>query len=390
MGYDSFGKVRSQTNSSVGFRFGFTGRELDAETGNYYYNSRYYDPQVGRFISEDTVGFAGGDANLYRYVGNSPTNYTDPSGEIPVRRWLGSDPSVYTGLAPWANRIDRNERNPIRQRQNQYDEAQRQWALQTIKNNAAYICDTANHYNVTPDAIAGAILWEALENPYDLLTRGQGPLRFTRPNRAGANDFGIPGKIHVKPGSVAEIVENRVRQRRPDGFPQTIGLDLYSDGAPSGQVSVPISKVSAEDRRLILLQRDPTLAIEYIGAILDREARVFEQTSRGFDSKRANPLGAYPIRDQAGLLTAFYQGVDPASGARAFEERRGNFQRTGRADLYPPRPMLPRENATMGPWVSQYRWWIRNYLNDCGCKPRSFTKSPILKVPYPNPGYPAP
>ncbi|MEG4304147.1 RHS repeat-associated core domain-containing protein [Microcoleus sp. D3_18a_C4] len=85
IGYDSFGKVRSQTNPSVGFRFGFTGRELDAETGNYYYNSRYYDPQVGRFISEDTIGFGGGDANLYRYVGNSPTNYTDPSGEqVPV------------------------------------------------------------------------------------------------------------------------------------------------------------------------------------------------------------------------------------------------------------------------------------------------------------------
>ncbi|MEK0192848.1 RHS repeat-associated core domain-containing protein [Microcoleus anatoxicus] len=44
----------------MGFRFGFTGRELDGETGNYYYNSRYYDPQVGRFISEDTVGFGGG------------------------------------------------------------------------------------------------------------------------------------------------------------------------------------------------------------------------------------------------------------------------------------------------------------------------------------------
>lgn len=84
IGYDSFGKVRSQTNPSVGFRFGFTGRELDSETGNYYYNSRYYDPQVGRFISEDTIGFVGGDANLYRYVGNSATNYTDPSGEIPV------------------------------------------------------------------------------------------------------------------------------------------------------------------------------------------------------------------------------------------------------------------------------------------------------------------
>lgn len=39
-----------------------------------------YDPTVGRFITEDPIGFDGGDANTYRYVGNSPTNATDPSG----------------------------------------------------------------------------------------------------------------------------------------------------------------------------------------------------------------------------------------------------------------------------------------------------------------------
>ena len=100
IGYDSFGKVTAQTNPSVGFRFGFTGRELDGETGNYYYNSRYYDPQVGRFISEDTVGFAGGDANLYRYVGNSSTNYTDPSGQlIPTAIPVAAPPGA--GLIPF-------------------------------------------------------------------------------------------------------------------------------------------------------------------------------------------------------------------------------------------------------------------------------------------------
>jgi uncharacterized protein RhaS with RHS repeats len=39
-----------------------------------------YDPTVGRWITEDPIGFEGNDANLYRYVGNSPTNYLDPSG----------------------------------------------------------------------------------------------------------------------------------------------------------------------------------------------------------------------------------------------------------------------------------------------------------------------
>ena len=53
---------------------------MDEETGLYYYRSRYYDPAVGRFINEDTIGFNGGDTNLYRYVSNSPLNYTDPFG----------------------------------------------------------------------------------------------------------------------------------------------------------------------------------------------------------------------------------------------------------------------------------------------------------------------
>ena len=78
--YDSFGNVTSETNPSVDFRYGYTGRERDEETGLDYYRSRYYDPTNGRFISEDTIGFNGGDANLYRYVGNNPINFIDPNG----------------------------------------------------------------------------------------------------------------------------------------------------------------------------------------------------------------------------------------------------------------------------------------------------------------------
>ncbi len=78
--YDSFGNVTSQTNGAVDFRFGYTGREFDAETGLYYYRARYYDARTGQFIGQDPLSFRAGDSNLYRYVGNSPTNLTDPSG----------------------------------------------------------------------------------------------------------------------------------------------------------------------------------------------------------------------------------------------------------------------------------------------------------------------
>jgi RHS repeat-associated protein len=80
--YDSFGKITSETNAAVDFLFAYTGRERDEETGLYYYRARYYDPAVGRFVSEDPMGFAAGDTNLVRYVGNNVTVRTDPSGMI--------------------------------------------------------------------------------------------------------------------------------------------------------------------------------------------------------------------------------------------------------------------------------------------------------------------
>ena len=54
--------------------------EYDSTTGLYYDHARYYDSVVGRFVSQDPEGFAAGDTDLYRYVGNNPTGGTDTSG----------------------------------------------------------------------------------------------------------------------------------------------------------------------------------------------------------------------------------------------------------------------------------------------------------------------
>jgi RHS repeat-associated protein len=78
--YDAFGGVTSQTNESVVFRYGYTARELDTESGLQYNRARYLDSFTGKFISEDPISFKGGDSNLYRYVFNSPIRYTDPMG----------------------------------------------------------------------------------------------------------------------------------------------------------------------------------------------------------------------------------------------------------------------------------------------------------------------
>ena len=78
--YDSFGNLHSQTNAAVDCLFGFTGRPLDRISGLQNNLNRWYDAEVGRWMSKDPIGFEGHDANTYRYVGNSLTNATDPSG----------------------------------------------------------------------------------------------------------------------------------------------------------------------------------------------------------------------------------------------------------------------------------------------------------------------
>ena len=79
--YDSFGNVTSET-AAVDHLFGYTGRAYDEETGLQNNHNRWYDAANGKWLSEDPIGFDGGDANLYRYAFNDVTRRTDPTGEI--------------------------------------------------------------------------------------------------------------------------------------------------------------------------------------------------------------------------------------------------------------------------------------------------------------------
>ena len=60
---------------------GFTGKDWDEDIGLYYFNARWYDPEVGRFISEDSVA---DDPNLYSYCGQNPVNNVDPTGNFSI------------------------------------------------------------------------------------------------------------------------------------------------------------------------------------------------------------------------------------------------------------------------------------------------------------------
>ena len=115
--YDAYGNVTSETNSAVDTIFGYTGRMWDDDLDLQNNLNRWYDPGVGRWLTEDPADFGAGDPNLYRYVGNSPGNFLDSDGlakrkvgnyevkgtghhVIPVALWeeFGFDPDTYEFL----------------------------------------------------------------------------------------------------------------------------------------------------------------------------------------------------------------------------------------------------------------------------------------------------
>ena len=71
----------------------FAGRENDG-TGLYFLRGRYFSPSLQRFMSEDPIGFSGGDPNLYSYVDNQPTMFVDPFGYIKGERGLEGNPTA--------------------------------------------------------------------------------------------------------------------------------------------------------------------------------------------------------------------------------------------------------------------------------------------------------
>lgn len=87
--YDAYGTIVDQTGT-VEQPYTYTGRELDSESGLYYYRARYYDPTNGRFLQKDP---ASGDAGftMYHYADGLPTGLRDPEGLATVMAGGGSN-----------------------------------------------------------------------------------------------------------------------------------------------------------------------------------------------------------------------------------------------------------------------------------------------------------
>ena len=110
--YDAWGNCTEKLLNIAGTNnfarsnpFRYRGYYLDTETGLYYVSSRYYDPEIGRFINADVTTYLGANNdlnsyNLYAYCGNNPVMRIDISGYVwreiitgktnPVGEWIGN------------------------------------------------------------------------------------------------------------------------------------------------------------------------------------------------------------------------------------------------------------------------------------------------------------
>ncbi len=94
--YYPFGDTR-QDNGPFVANYRYTGQELDSETGLYNYNARLYDPELGRFMSPDSIvpDLSNPQSlNRYGYVNNNPTNFTDPTGHDPTMTFIIGETEV--------------------------------------------------------------------------------------------------------------------------------------------------------------------------------------------------------------------------------------------------------------------------------------------------------
>ena len=100
--YDAYGNLAAPQAATDTNRYLFSTKEFDRRSGLYYFGARYYDPEIGRWLTPDPLGFVNGP-NMYAYVDNNPINEIDPYGLFSWNRgWREAIKGVVKGgTAGW-------------------------------------------------------------------------------------------------------------------------------------------------------------------------------------------------------------------------------------------------------------------------------------------------
>jgi len=157
--YSAFGTVLDESSPSNGDRMmGFAGMERDTVSGMNLALERVENPGTGRWTSQDPIGFAAGDTNLYRYVGNGPTSSSDPTGltgdePTPMGRHRPGGSEHTKG--PRNSTKDKHTRGRARQKQDQGNEKKdkkpgwKSYKKEITVVSAAIVCGTIAYWIIS-------------------------------------------------------------------------------------------------------------------------------------------------------------------------------------------------------------------------------------------------
>jgi RHS repeat-associated protein len=125
--YDAYGNVINDTNPALDIPFGFAGGLKDNHTGLIRFGYRDFDPETGRWTARDPIGFAGGDTNLYGYVGANPIMFFDPNGLVKTDKWFGHNDQSFREWVHDIKQDDGGLRGADNYTKKELDEMYRQW-----------------------------------------------------------------------------------------------------------------------------------------------------------------------------------------------------------------------------------------------------------------------
>ena len=104
--YDAFGRLSAGASGSTS-HYAFASERVDPESDLIFLRARYYDPDIGRFITKDPLGYSAG-FNAYLYCGNNPVNAVDPLGlEAEDPEWLPKVAWFLKIMGLWNDALDR-------------------------------------------------------------------------------------------------------------------------------------------------------------------------------------------------------------------------------------------------------------------------------------------
>ena len=136
--------------------FRYCGEYYDEESGLIYLRNRYYDPSIGRFISEDLIKDG---LNWYAYCGGNPINYVDPWGlsKVWIREWFESKNGKVKPNKKWFGLFGLKSITVSLpgQKSKTYTEGKNGY---TIENNFAYIDDSVLNEDFRTDGVYGALI----------------------------------------------------------------------------------------------------------------------------------------------------------------------------------------------------------------------------------------